>query len=98
MLLDSCGGKQSALSDGWSCVGMTIGGLWMVWKGAVRVDRTPAGVSFMCPFAVAVESASAVRPGHEENWLLLMALIHVDGGGLNAHWCRNWMSLALEDV
>ena len=27
-----------------------------------------------------------------------MALIHVDAGGLNAHWCKNWMSLALDDV
>ena len=76
----------------------------MEWGGAVRVDRTPAGVFFMWPFAVAVESgryhrtASAVRPGHEAYCLLLMALIHVDGGGLKAHWWRNWISFALEVV
>ena len=68
------------------------------------VERTPAGVFFMWPFAVAGESgrycrtASAVRPGHEANWLLLMALIHVNGGGLKVHWWRNWISFALEVV
>ena len=76
----------------------------MVGVGVVRVDRTPAGVFFMWPFAVAVESgryrrtASAVRPGHVANWLLWMALIQVDGGGLKAHWWRNWISLALDVV
>ena len=78
--------------------------MWMVLVGLVRVDRTPAGVSFMWPFAVAVElgryrrTASAVRPGHEANCLLLKALIHVDGGGPKAHWWRNWISFALEVV
>jgi hypothetical protein len=53
---------------------------------------------------VAVESgryrrtASAVRPGHVAKWLLFMALIQVDGGGLKAHWWRNWMSFALDVV
>ena len=68
------------------------------------MDRTPAGVFFMWPFAVALESgryrrtASAVRPGHDANWLLLIAMIHVDGSGLNAHWWRNWINFNLEEV
>lgn len=47
---------------------------------------------FIRPFAVAVDSgryfwtALALRPGHDKNWLLLMALSHMDGGGLKAHW------------
>ena len=55
-----------------------------------RVDWTPAEVFFLWPLAVAVDggrylrTASAVRPGHDKKCLLLMALIHVDGGGLNA--------------
>ena len=55
------------------------------------VDRTPAGVFFIWLLAVAVDGGrylqmtSAVRPGHDKKCLLLMALIHVDGGGLNAH-------------
>jgi hypothetical protein len=72
--------------------------------GVVRVERTPVGVFFMWPLAVAVESgryrrtAFAVRPGHVAKWLLFMALIQVDGGGLKAHWWRNWMSFALDVV
>ena len=30
--------------------------------------------------------------------MLLMAVIHVDGGGLKAHWWRNWISFAVEVV
>ncbi len=55
------------------------------------MDCTPAGVFFMWHFAVAVDvgryfkTELAVRQGHDKNWLLLMALIHVDGVGLKAH-------------
>ena len=38
----------------------------------------------------------AVRPGHELKKPLLMVLIQVDLGGLNAHWWRNWMSFSCE--
>ena len=64
----------------------------MVGVGVVRVDQTPAGVFFMWPFAVAVDlgryfqTVLAIRPGHDDNWFLLMALIHVNGGGLKMHW------------
>ena len=56
-----------------------------------QVDWMPAGVFFIWPLAVAMDGgrylwmASAVRPGHDKTCLLLMALIHIDGGGLNAH-------------
>ena len=104
----SAGGKRSSsLGTNWNLV---IGGLTVVLGVAVGpvgcfgvVDRTPAGVFLRCPFAVAVDSgryfrtASAVRPGQVWNCLLLMALIHVEGGGLNAHWCKNWISLAFDD-
>jgi len=73
-----------------------FGGAWILMIGCFgRVDLTPAGVFFMWPLAVAVESgryfltASVVRPGHEANCLLLIAVIHMDGGGLKAHWCKN---------
>ena len=73
--------------------GMVIfGGAGSLMVGCLgRVDRMPARVFFIWPLAVAVDggrylqTASAVRPGHDEKCLLLMALIHVDSGRLNAH-------------
>ena len=68
------------------------------------VDRRPAHVFFMWLFAVAVElgkyfqTASVVSPGHDKDWLLFMALIHMDGGRLKAHWWRNWISFAFDEV
>ena len=59
---------------------------------------TPASIFFRWPFAVEVDAgrylqmALDMRPGQDVNRLLLMALIHVDGGGLNAHLWRNCMS------
>ncbi len=82
---------------------MRFGGAAIVLVGGFgQVDLIPAGIFFVWPFAVVVDAgrylqmAWDMRPGQEANWLVLMALIHVDGGGLNAHWCRNWMSLAFE--
>ena len=52
---------------------------------------TPFGIFFMCSFALAVKSGryflttEAVSPRHDLKCPLLMGLIHVDGGGLNAH-------------
>lgn len=101
-LLVSCGGKKSELSlAGTSLIfafgGMTkFGGTGTLMVSCLGcVDCTPAGDFFIWPVAVAVDSGKyfctllAVRPGQEENWLLLMALIHVDGEGLKAHWCKN---------
>ena len=67
---------------------------WVLW--------TPLGTFFMCPLAVAVESgryfltAVGVRPGHDLKWPFFMASIHVDCGGLKAHWCKNWISFCFE--
>ena len=84
--------RKDILSGRWYCR----------FFGACGSD--PAQVFFMWPLAVAVDggrclwTASVVRPGYDEKLWLLMALIHVDGGGLNAHRWRNCISLALELV
>ena len=72
---------------------VTFGGAGILIIGSLGcMHCTPAGVFFMWRFAVAVDvgryfqTELAVRQGHDKNWLLLMALIYVDGGGLRAHW------------
>ena len=96
--LISCAGKRSLVRGAGTCLIIAFGGI-VIFGGAGSlmvgclgwVDRTSAGVFFIWPLAVAVDggrylrAASAVRPGHDEKCLLLMALIHVDGGGLNVH-------------
>ena len=101
-LLVSCGGKtaESSLAETnlmFAFGGMTkFGGTGTLMVSCLGcVDHTPAGVFFVWPLVVAVDlvkyfhTASAVRPGQEENWLILMALIHMDNGRLKAHWCKN---------
>ena len=95
--LVSCFGKKSVSSPAGTslmrafCGMFMLAGTGILMVGLGRVDRTPAGVFFMWPLAVVVEvgryflTASDVRPGHDANWLLVIALIHVDGGGLKAH-------------
>ena len=73
---------------------VAFGGAGILMVGGLGcMDHMPVGVFFFIrPFAVAVDSgryfwtALALRPGHDENRLLLMALSHMDGGGLKAHW------------
>lgn len=73
--------------------GMGIfGGAGILMIGCLgHMKWAPAGVFFMWALAMAIESsrylwpALAVRPGQVLNCLLLIALIHMVGGGLNAH-------------
>ena len=70
----------------------------------VRVLWTPFGTFFMWPLVVAVLSgkyfltAAAVIPVHVLKCPFSMAFIHVEGAGLNAHWCRNCISFCLDVI
>ena len=93
-----CAGKRSLMIGAGICLIFALGGM-VIFGGAGSVmvgclgwvDQMPAGVFFMWPLAVAVDGgrylrmASAVRPGYDKKCLLFMALIHLDGGGMNAH-------------
>ena len=95
--LISCAGKRSSVRGAGICLIFAFGGM-VIFGGAGslmvgclgQVDRMLARDFFLCPLAVAVDGgrylqmASAVRPGHDEKCLLLMALIHMDGSRLNA--------------
>ena len=93
-----CAGKRSLVRGAGICLIFAFGGM-VIFGGAGSlmvgclgwVDRMPAGVFFTHPLAVAMDggrylqTAAAVRLGHDKKCLLLMGLIHMDGGGLNAH-------------
>jgi hypothetical protein len=58
----------------------------------IFVDRIPLACRFMWPLSVAghesgryLLTASAVSPGHVDNWLFLIAFIRVRLGGQNRH-------------
>ena len=69
------------------------------------VDLMPFCCLFVCPLSVAghefgryFSAASAVRPGHVDSWLFLIAFNRVDFGGQKRHWCRYLMSSSFEDI
>ena len=96
--LTSCGRKKSVLFEAVISLTFAFGGMGIFGGAGILMigllgcmEQTPAGVFFMWPLAVAIESgrylwtALAVRPGQEQYCSLLIALIYVDGGGRNAH-------------